>query len=136
MSHHLTILYRGLKSNNLKVTVLYRGLKFNNLKGFPSFIESVINQTTTNLIHLQSLGFKRIVVGDLQPLGCLPQATAQTSFQSCNSTFNDLVALHNNLLNQSITRMNQQSKPRITTHSQSSAFSIVSSQCGITLQTV
>ncbi|KAK2401048.1 GDSL esterase/lipase [Trifolium repens] len=37
------------------------------LRGFPSFIASVVKQTTTNLIHLQSLGFKRIVVGGLQP---------------------------------------------------------------------
>ncbi|GAU31756.1 hypothetical protein TSUD_22020 [Trifolium subterraneum] len=78
------------------------------LPGFPSFIASVVNQTTINLIHLQSLGFKRIVVGALQPLGCLPQATAQTSFQSCNSTFNDLVTLHNNLLNRSVTKLNQE----------------------------
>jgi len=84
------------------------------LPSFPSFIASVIEQTTTNLIHLQSLGFERIVVGGLQPLGCLPQATAQTSFQSCNSTFNDLVALHNNLLNQSVTKLNQQTKDHTT----------------------
>jgi len=32
MSHHLTILYRGHKSNNRKVTIIYRGLKSNNLK--------------------------------------------------------------------------------------------------------
>ncbi|KAK2454804.1 GDSL esterase/lipase [Trifolium repens] len=84
------------------------------LPGFPSFIASVVKQTTTILIHLQSLGFKRIVVGGLQPLGCLPQATAQTSFQSCNSTFNDLVTLHNNLLNQSVTKLNQESNDHNT----------------------
>ncbi|PNX72648.1 GDSL esterase/lipase, partial [Trifolium pratense] len=84
------------------------------LQGFPSFIASVVKQTTTNLIQLQSLGFKRIVVGGLQPLGCLPQATAQTSFQSCNSTFNDLVTLHNNLLNQSVTKLNLESNDRNT----------------------
>jgi len=32
MSHHLTNLYHGHKSNNRKVTILYRGLKSNNLK--------------------------------------------------------------------------------------------------------
>ncbi|CAK8571402.1 unnamed protein product [Lathyrus sativus] len=80
------------------------------IQGFPSFIASVVNQTTTNLIQLQRLGFKRIVVGALQPLGCLPQTTAQNSFKSCNSTFNDLVVLHNNLLNQSVTKLNQEAK--------------------------
>jgi phospholipase/lecithinase/hemolysin len=46
--------------------------------------------------------------------GCLPQATAQTSFQSCNSTFNDLVTLHNNLLNQTVTKLNQESNDHNT----------------------
>jgi len=36
MSHHLTILYHGLKSNNLKVAIIYRGLKSNNLKVRPN----------------------------------------------------------------------------------------------------
>jgi phospholipase/lecithinase/hemolysin len=84
------------------------------MQGFPSFIASVVKQTTTDLIHLQSIGFKRIVVGGLQPLGCLPLITAQTSFQSCNSTFNDLVTLHNNLLNQSVTKLNQESNDHNT----------------------
>lgn len=84
------------------------------LPGFPSFIASVVKQTATDLIHLQSLGFKRIVVGALQPLGCLPQTTAESSFQRCNSTFNDLVALHNNLLNQSVAKLNQETKDHTT----------------------
>ncbi|KAL5067737.1 hypothetical protein RYX36_018624, partial [Vicia faba] len=84
------------------------------LQGLPSFIGSVVKQTTTNLIHLQSLGFKRVVVGALQPLGCLPSATAQTSFQSCDTTSNDLVALHNNLLNRSVTKLNQDTNDHTT----------------------
>ncbi|KAJ1419532.1 SGNH hydrolase superfamily [Sesbania bispinosa] len=83
-------------------------------QGFPSFIASVVNQTTTNLIRLQKLGVKKIVVGGLQPLGCLPLITAPSSFQRCNSTFNELVVLHNNLLNQSVTKLNQQSKDHTT----------------------
>nr|XP_004516199.1 GDSL esterase/lipase At5g03610-like [Cicer arietinum] len=84
------------------------------LPGFPSFIASLVKQITTDLINLQTLGFKKIVVGGLQPLGCLPQTTAPTSFQRCNSTFNNLVALHNNLLNQSVTKLNQQFKDHTT----------------------
>lgn len=84
------------------------------LEGFPSFIASVVKQTTTDLIHLQSIGFKRVVVGALQPLGCLPETTAESSFQRCNSTSNDLVAIHNNLLNQSVTKLNQEAKDHTT----------------------
>ncbi|XP_014512888.1 GDSL esterase/lipase At5g03610 [Vigna radiata var. radiata] len=80
------------------------------IQGFPSFIASVINQTATNLLRIHSLGVKKIVVDGLQPLGCLPQSTASLSFQKCNSTFNDLVLLHNNLLNQAVTKLNQQTK--------------------------
>lgn len=74
----------------------------------------MVKQTTTNVIRLQTLGVKRIVVGGLQTLGCLPQFTAQIMFQRCNSTFNDLVAIHNNLLNQSMTKLNQESKHHST----------------------
>ncbi|CAJ1968645.1 unnamed protein product [Sphenostylis stenocarpa] len=61
------------------------------IEGFPSFIASVVNQTATNLLRIQSLGVKKIVVDGLQPLGCLPGTTAPSSFQQCNSTFNDLL---------------------------------------------
>ncbi|XP_061357069.1 GDSL esterase/lipase At5g03610-like [Gastrolobium bilobum] len=83
-------------------------------QGFPSFIASVVNQTTKNLIRIKGLGVKKIVVGGLQPLGCLPPNTASSSFQSCNSTFNNLVVLHNNLLNQAVTKLNQVSKDNST----------------------
>ena len=53
---------------------------------------------------------KKIIVGSLQPLGCLPQITAASSFQHCNASSNDLVLLHNNLLNQAVNRLNQQTK--------------------------
>ncbi|KAK7278642.1 hypothetical protein RJT34_23676 [Clitoria ternatea] len=77
-------------------------------QAFPAFIASVINQTAINLIRIQKLGVKKIVVDGLQPLGCVPQITAASSFQQCNSTFNTLVALHNNLLNQTVTKLNQE----------------------------
>ncbi|TKY53079.1 GDSL esterase/lipase [Spatholobus suberectus] len=84
------------------------------IEGFPSFIASVVNQTVTNLLRIQRLGVRKIVVGGLQPLGCLPSSTAQSSFKQCNSTFNDLVVLHNNLLNQAVTKLNQQTKDHST----------------------
>ncbi|XP_061340301.1 GDSL esterase/lipase At5g03610 isoform X2 [Gastrolobium bilobum] len=79
-------------------------------QGLPSFVASVVNQTTTNLIRAKGLGVKKIVVGGLPPLGCLPEITTTSSFQHCNTTFNALVLLHNNLLNQAVTRLNQETK--------------------------
>ncbi|TKY53072.1 GDSL esterase/lipase [Spatholobus suberectus] len=84
------------------------------IEGFPSFIASVVNQTATNLLRIQRLGVRKIVVGGLQPLGCLPSTTFQSSFRQCNSTSNDLVVLHNNLLNQAVTKLNQQTKDHST----------------------
>lgn len=76
------------------------------MQGLPSFVAQVINQTTTNMIRIQRLGVKKVVVGSLQPVGCLPQMTAQSSFQHCNDTSNNLVLLHNTLLNQAVTVLN------------------------------
>ncbi|KAK7284881.1 hypothetical protein RJT34_19635 [Clitoria ternatea] len=81
-------------------------------QGLASFVASVVNQTATDLVRIKELGVKKIVVGGLQPLGCLPQVTAATSFERCNDTSNTLVLVHNNLLNQAVARLNQQTKDR------------------------
>ncbi|XP_057423244.1 GDSL esterase/lipase At5g03610-like isoform X2 [Lotus japonicus] len=83
-------------------------------EGIPSFIASVVNQTIINLIRLQKLGVKKIVVDALQPLGCLPEVTVANSFQHCNSTANNLAVFSNNLLNQSVTKLNQEAKDHST----------------------
>jgi phospholipase/lecithinase/hemolysin len=81
------------------------------IEGLPSFIESVINQTITNLIDIKGLGVKKVIISNLQPVGCLPQTTASSSFKQCNETTNNLLALyHNTLLTQAVTKLNQQNK--------------------------
>ncbi|CAL0326749.1 unnamed protein product [Lupinus luteus] len=80
------------------------------LAGIPSFIASLVNQTTIDLIRLKKLGVKKVVVDGLQPLGCLPFATALSSFKQCNSTANALTNLHNSLLIQSVAKLNQENK--------------------------
>ncbi|BAT85846.1 GDSL esterase/lipase [Vigna angularis] len=89
-------------------------LQTNGSEGLSSFVASVINQTTTNLIRIRELGVKKVVVGALQPIGCLPQITVSISFQRCNETPNALVLLHNTLLNEAVTTLNQQTKERST----------------------
>ena len=78
-------------------------------QGFPAFITSVVNQINTNLKRIQSLGLKKIAVNSLPPMGCLPQTTAPFFFQGCNSTFDSLTTFHNNLINQTVVKLNQQS---------------------------
>ncbi|KAI4348987.1 hypothetical protein L6164_009647 [Bauhinia variegata] len=84
------------------------------IQGFQSFVASVINQTTRNLIRINELGVKKILVSGLQPLGCFPQITFTSSFQQCNSTFNALVDIHNTLLNQAVAKLNQLAKDNST----------------------
>ncbi|XP_027367161.1 GDSL esterase/lipase At5g03610-like [Abrus precatorius] len=84
------------------------------IQNFPSFIASVVNQIGSNLKRIQELGVKKIVVGGLQPLGCLPYNTIQFPFQQCNSTFNDLTVIHNTLLNQTVTKLKQQTNHNTT----------------------
>ncbi|MED6226233.1 hypothetical protein PIB30_101537, partial [Stylosanthes scabra] len=78
------------------------------ISGILPFILLVVNQTANNLIRIHKLGVKKIAVGMLQPIGCLPLITSQSSFQKCNDTINILVDLHNALLTQTITKLNQE----------------------------
>lgn len=81
------------------------------VEGLPSFIASLINQTITNIIRIKGLGVKKVIVNNLQPIGCLPSMTASSSFKQCNETSNNLLTLyHNTLLTQAVTKLNQQTK--------------------------
>lgn len=61
------------------------------------------------------MGATRVVVSALQPLGCLPRATVLSSFQQCNSTENTAVNFHNLLLQQAVTKLNNDSKSSVFT---------------------
>ncbi|KAK7337218.1 hypothetical protein VNO77_17781 [Canavalia gladiata] len=84
------------------------------LQGFPSFVGSVVNQIRRNLIRIKGLGVKKIVVGGIEPIGCLPSATSATSFQRCNTTSNGFALLHNRLLKQAVAKLNQESEDHST----------------------
>ncbi|XP_054794913.1 LOW QUALITY PROTEIN: GDSL esterase/lipase At5g03610-like [Prosopis cineraria] len=77
-------------------------------EGAPAFIASVVNQTVKNVARIHGLGVKKIAVSGLQPLGCLPQTTASSSFQQCNSTFNTFATLHNTLLGQGLAKLKEE----------------------------
>ncbi|KAK4749931.1 hypothetical protein SAY87_027380 [Trapa incisa] len=76
--------------------------------GLPAFITSVVMQLKTNLRRIYDIGARKVAVGELQPLGCLPSNTAANSFQQCNGTVNLLVGLHNQLLRQAVADLNNQ----------------------------
>ncbi|KAI4300447.1 hypothetical protein L6164_033825 [Bauhinia variegata] len=83
-------------------------------EGFPSFIASVVNEMASNLKRIHELGVKKLAVSGLQPLGCLPANTAPSTFRRCNDSSNVLVAFHNSLLTQAVSKLNQQTKDQST----------------------
>lgn len=78
-------------------------------QGLPAFITSLISQLAVNLKRLHGLGARRIAVAALEPLGCLPRTTFLSSFQQCNVTENTAVNFHNLLLNQGVSKLNNES---------------------------
>ncbi|XP_023749058.1 GDSL esterase/lipase At5g03610 [Lactuca sativa] len=75
-------------------------------QGLPTFITRVVNQISINLKRIHDIGIRRVVVGGLQPLGCLPQITVSSSYNQCNDTQNLAVNFHNQLLQQVVATLN------------------------------
>ncbi|CAM8968323.1 unnamed protein product [Rhodiola kirilowii] len=71
-----------------------------------AFIPTVVNQLVLNIQRVFNMGVKKVVVTSLQPLGCLPRITIETSFQSCNDAQNAAVQFHNLLLQQAVAKLN------------------------------
>ncbi|OVA03591.1 Lipase [Macleaya cordata] len=80
------------------------------VQGLPAFITTVVNQMSLNLKQIHGLGVKKIAVTALEPLGCLPDATAMSSYQKCNGTVNQAVGFHNLLLQQMVQKLNNETK--------------------------
>lgn len=71
----------------------------------------VVDQIEVNVRRIHKLGVKKIVIPSLMPLGCLPGATAITSFQRCNELDNAAANFHNTLLRQAVAKLNKETKP-------------------------
>ncbi|THG17032.1 hypothetical protein TEA_026102 [Camellia sinensis var. sinensis] len=76
----------------------------------PSFISAVVDQLAENLKRIQDIGVRKVAVTAMQPLGCLPRSTVLNSFQECNATENTAVTFHNLLLQQAVSKLNNNSK--------------------------
>ncbi|KAI3687766.1 hypothetical protein L1987_81469 [Smallanthus sonchifolius] len=79
-------------------------------QGLPSFISRVVNQMGINLKRIHDMGVRKVVVTALQPVGCLPKQTIFSSYQQCNETDNSAATLHNQLLQQAVTTLNNSTK--------------------------
>ncbi|THG20815.1 hypothetical protein TEA_023603 [Camellia sinensis var. sinensis] len=79
-------------------------------RDLPSFISAVVDQLAENLKRIQDIGVRKVAVTAMQPLGCLPRSTVLNSFQECNATENTAVTFHNLLLQQAVSKLNNNSK--------------------------
>ncbi|KAJ0715071.1 putative GDSL lipase/esterase, SGNH hydrolase superfamily [Helianthus annuus] len=60
------------------------------------------------LIH--DTGVRRVLVTSLQPVGCLPRETVVSSYKQCNESRNTAASYHNQLLQQAVTTLNNNTK--------------------------
>lgn len=90
-------------------------------QGLQSFITLVVNQLALNLKRIEEMGARKVAVTALQPLGCLPRATAPSWYQQCNTSENRAVNFDNLLMRQAVAKLNNDSK----TSSTSAVFTIL-----------
>ncbi|RHN81381.1 putative triacylglycerol lipase [Medicago truncatula] len=77
-------------------------------KGVSKFTASLVKQLSLNLKRIQSLGINKIAIVLLEPIGCLPIATENTSYEKCNGTLNTVAMNHNHLLLQAVEELNKE----------------------------
>ncbi|XP_038680366.1 GDSL esterase/lipase At5g03610-like isoform X2 [Tripterygium wilfordii] len=70
--------------------------------------KSVIEQLTLNLKTIHDLGVPKIAVTSVEPMGCLPQVTASSSYQNCSEGLNSVSQSHNKLLQQAVDSLNKE----------------------------
>ena len=74
-----------------------------------TFIPGVVQKLAAILKRISDLGAKRIAVGSLPPLGCVPVITISSGFKQCNYTANMASILHNSILADSVAQLNNES---------------------------
>ncbi|XP_022860441.1 GDSL esterase/lipase At5g03610-like [Olea europaea var. sylvestris] len=76
--------------------------------GLEAFTKSVIYQIVLNLKRIHEFRVQKIAVTGIVPLGCLPAITASTSYKRCSETGNNIAQFHNQVLQQNLHRLNNE----------------------------
>lgn len=79
------------------------------LKDLSGLTKSVISQLVSNVKRIHELGVRKIGITAMEPLGCLPQFTVSTSYQKCSNTENSIAEFHNQVLLESVRKLNNES---------------------------
>ncbi|KAD2804705.1 hypothetical protein E3N88_38082 [Mikania micrantha] len=79
------------------------------LQDLQDLTKSMINQLVYNIKRIRELGVRKIGITALEPLGCLPQFAVSTSYKNCSKTENALAEFHNQMLMESVNKLNNES---------------------------
>ncbi|KAI3914658.1 hypothetical protein MKX01_008017 [Papaver californicum] len=75
-------------------------------EGFRAFVVKVLDQLELNLREIRKTGVKKVVMLNLEPLGCLPNKAVFLSYEKCDQHANNETIFHNMLLQQIVQRLN------------------------------
>ncbi|XP_028236881.1 GDSL esterase/lipase At5g03610-like [Glycine soja] len=74
----------------------------------PGFMESLVKQMSVNLKRIHSLGIKKVAVGLLQPIGCLPVLNVISFRTNCIGLLNVISKDHNKMLLKAVQELNKE----------------------------
>lgn len=64
-----------------------------------------MSQLGLDLRRIHSLGVRKIAVTAIEPMGCLPQLTAYSSYENCSESWNSISDFHNQVLRQTVQKL-------------------------------
>jgi phospholipase/lecithinase/hemolysin len=75
----------------------------------PTFITTVVDGIALNLVRIQELGIRHIMVATVVPLACMPYNTFVNNFTKCvnNQTLSNETIQHNSLLEDRVKLLNK-----------------------------
>ncbi|KAK1572576.1 hypothetical protein Q3G72_034820 [Acer saccharum] len=81
-------------------------VKNGSLQYFPDFTKNLVKQIAMDLKRIKGLGVEKVIVTAVEPIGCLPSATALNSHQNCEEFFNSAAQFHNLQLKDAVNKLN------------------------------
>ncbi|KAE9619286.1 putative SGNH hydrolase-type esterase domain-containing protein [Lupinus albus] len=84
-------------------------LKDKNLPGIDKLIKLVVDELIVNLRRIHSLGVEKIILSQLEPIGCYPAVSVASSYHECKDSLNKISRDHNKALLQNVENLNKES---------------------------
>ncbi|KAK7274707.1 hypothetical protein RIF29_15804 [Crotalaria pallida] len=99
-----SVAYVSLAGNDYVYYFLTNGSAW----GLPFLTAEIVDQARKNLLRIQNLGVKKVVVGGLHTLQCIPVVTGPSSFDKCVDVIALAVYYHNILLKWNVDELNKE----------------------------